>query len=58
MRLIEAGPFDAALVDMNLNGEMAYGIVDALNAQRVPIVVATGYELEHDHPTLKHNLSS
>ena len=51
MSLIEAAPIDAALVDMNLHGEMAYGVVEALNSRGVPVVVATGYdvvpELEH-----------
>ena len=51
MRLIEAEPVDAALVDMNLHGEMAYGVVDVLNALGIAVVVVTGYdvvpELEH-----------
>ena len=51
MRLIEAEPIDVAIVDMNLQDEMAYAVVDALNSRGVPVVVATGYnvvpELEH-----------
>ena len=46
-----ATPIDAAIVDMNLGGEMAYAVVDALNARGVPVVVVTGSdvvpELEH-----------
>ena len=45
IRLIEAAPIDAALVDMNLHGEMAYAVVDALNARGVAIVVVTGYDV-------------
>ncbi len=40
-----ATPIDAALVDMDLGGEMAYGVVDALNARGVPVVVVTGYDV-------------
>ena len=52
MSLIEAAPIDVALVDMELHGEMAYGVVEALNARGVPVVVVTGAavvpELEHE----------
>ena len=41
-----ATPIDAALVDMDLGGEMAYGVVDALNARGVPVVVVTGCDVE------------
>ena len=55
MALIDAEPIDAALVDMNLHGEMAYGVVEALKARGVPIVVATGYDVV---PELEHNVSA
>lgn len=48
LRVIESGPIDAALVDMNLNGEMAYSVVDALNARGVAVVVVTGYDVVPD----------
>ena len=48
MRIIEAAPIDAALVDMNLHGEMAYGVVDALKARGVPVVVVTGCDVVAD----------
>lgn len=44
-RLSEAGSFDAAVVDMNLQGEMAYGLVDGLNERGIPVVVVTAYEV-------------
>jgi CheY-like chemotaxis protein len=34
---------DLAVVDINLKGEMAYGLIDQLHDQGVRIVVATGY---------------
>ena len=44
-RLGETGRFDAAVVDMNLRGEMAYDLVDRLNERDIPVVVVTGYEV-------------
>lgn len=34
---------DIAVIDINLHGEMAYGLVDRLNALGVPIIVVSGY---------------
>ena len=34
---------DVAVVDVNLNGRMAYPVADALVALGVPVVFATGY---------------
>ena len=36
-------PIDVAVLDLNLDGEPAYPIVDALRARGVPIVFCTGY---------------
>lgn len=44
-QLAEAGLFDAAIVDMNLQGQMAYNLVDNLRSHGVPVVVITGYEV-------------
>ena len=38
-----AGRFDAAVVDLNLNGESAVPILVLLRAHGIPHVVATGY---------------
>ena len=35
--------FDAALVDLNLDGDRSYAIADALSARGVPFAFATGY---------------
>ena len=39
-----AGAPDAALLDINLRGEMVYPVADALAEQGVPVVFATGYD--------------
>lgn len=41
--LIEAQNFDAALLDLNLNGIRSYPVADALAARGVPFAFATGY---------------
>jgi CheY-like chemotaxis protein len=35
---------DVAVVDVNLNGQMAYGLMDWLHRGGTPVVVITGYE--------------
>lgn len=35
---------DAAVVDINLRGEMAFEVADALMARAIPFVFATGYD--------------
>jgi len=42
--LAETERVDAALLDLNLCGEMAFPIADALMERRVPFVFATGYD--------------
>lgn len=37
------GDFDCAVVDMNLRGNLAFPIVEQLQAAHVPFIVATGY---------------
>lgn len=44
-RLMAGASIDAALVDMNLQGEMANGLVDALHQRGVPTIIITGYEV-------------
>ena len=41
--LIEAQHFDAALLDLNLNGVRSYPVADLLAARGVPFAFATGY---------------
>ena len=40
----EAGALDGAILDINLQGEMAFPVADALAARSVPFVFATGYD--------------
>ena len=45
-REVLKGGFDAAIIDINLQGDRAYGIADQLDRQRIPFVFATGYSRE------------
>ena len=40
------GSFDIALLDVNVNGEMSFGLAEMLRKRGVPGVFATGYELK------------
>ena len=59
LALIEAQVFDAAMLDMNLNGNQSRPVADALAARGVPFVFSTGYsgndmrEGYRDRPVLK-----
>lgn len=44
-RLIAAQTPDMAVVDINLQGEMAYGLIDSLNDRGVPVIVISGYSI-------------
>ena len=50
LTLIAAEPLDAAVLDVNLRGEMAYPVVDALLVRGIPVVLSTGYSA-HALPT-------
>lgn len=56
--LIESQHFDAALLDLNLNGLRSYPVADALAAVGVPFAFATGYgtsvlrSVDRDRPLL------
>jgi DNA-binding NtrC family response regulator len=43
LALVEAGSIDAAVLDVNLNGQKSYPIADALTARGVPFAFSTGY---------------
>lgn len=43
LALIAAQGFDAAMLDMNLNGDRTHAVADALAARDVPFIFATGY---------------
>jgi CheY-like chemotaxis protein len=44
MAMINEEAIDAAVLDMNLNGQMSYSVADALTRRNVPFVFSTGYE--------------
>ena len=48
LALIEAGPLDAAVLDVNLRGETVYVVADRLCERRVPYLFATGEVLIAD----------
>lgn len=56
------GPLDAAVLDVNLNGEMVFPIADALGKRGVPFIFLTGYDTwalpqrYAAHPTLQKPL--
>ena len=43
LAMIGAETIDAAVLDVNLNGEKSYPVADALAARGVPFVICTGY---------------
>lgn len=43
LALVEAQDFDAAILDVNLNGVKSYPLAAALAARGVPFAFATGY---------------
>src|SRR5471032_1103864 len=43
LAMISAGAIDAAVLDVNLNGEKSYPVADALAVLGVPFVFSTGY---------------
>lgn len=43
LALVGAEGFDAAMLDVNLNGQKSFRVADALAARGVPFVFATGY---------------
>jgi len=44
-RLAAAGRYDVALLDVNINGEMSFALAESLRRRGIPVVFATGYEL-------------
>lgn len=45
LALVEAGtPIDAALLDVNLNGEMVFPVADALCSRSIPFIFTSGYD--------------
>ena len=57
--LIDAQVFDAAMLDMNLDGNKSHAVADALAVRGVPFIFSTGYSAHdmtdgyRDRPVLK-----
>jgi PAS domain S-box-containing protein len=45
-RALQDHQVDAAILDVNLNGEMVYSLAELLTARKIPFVFATGYGAE------------
>jgi hypothetical protein len=60
LKTIEGEPrIDAAVVDVNLCGVMAYPVADLLLARKIPFVFTSGYEddiLQKRYPQVKNCL--
>lgn len=46
-RLADSGPFDAALLDVNLAGTRSWTVARELRRRAVPFAFVTGYEADH-----------
>jgi CheY-like chemotaxis protein len=58
IKAIESNPeIDAAILDVNLGGAMAYPVADALLARNIPFIFTSGYEdgaLHKRYPQIKN----
>ena len=51
LRLIEAGPLDAAILDMSVGRELSYPVAAELRARNIPFAFSTGHsELDIAEP--------
>ncbi|MDZ4789883.1 MAG: response regulator [Hyphomicrobiales bacterium] len=59
LALIDAQVFDAAMLDVNLNGDKSFPVADELARRGVPFMFSTGYSVDgltegyRDRPVLK-----
>jgi PAS domain S-box-containing protein len=51
---LQDAKIDAAILDVNLNGELVYSLADTLMARKIPFVFATGYGVESIEPRFSH----
>ena len=52
--LAETASIDGAILDLNLMGETAYPIADALRLRNTPFVFVTGYDVSHMSPEYRN----
>jgi len=43
LKLLDEHPVDAAVLDLNIAGELVYPVADALEARGLPYIFSTGY---------------
>ena len=43
-KLLQHGPFDGAILDVNLRGEQVFSVLPALIAIGIPVILASGYD--------------
>jgi two-component sensor histidine kinase/DNA-binding response OmpR family regulator len=53
-RALQDHQVDAAILDVNLDGEMVYSFAEMLTARRIPFVFATGYGAESIESRFEH----
>jgi len=50
LAMVEDKVFDAALLDVNLNGEMSWNVATLLQTKGIPFVFSTGYDMSRIMP--------
>jgi CheY-like chemotaxis protein len=58
LALVASERFDAALLDINLDGEMSWAVATELQARKIPLVLSTGYEISAVLPDALKNTRS
>ena len=53
-RALQDNQVDAAILDINLDGEMVYSLAELLTARKIPFVFATGYGAESIETRFEH----
>ncbi len=43
LEAVEAGGLDGAILDLNLNGELSFPVIEALRQKGIPLIVCSGY---------------
>lgn len=54
LEAVESRDLQGAILDLNLNGELSFPVIDALRARGVPLIICSGYA---ELPELKSKLS-
>jgi CheY-like chemotaxis protein len=49
-KCVQEGRFDLALLDVNINGQTSFDLAQRLRERGVPIVFASGYDLNRTRP--------